>query len=260
MEPVAIIILKQQDPTNMIETLKQKMPLVFSYDTPTKEEWNKAFSFSTENIIFTKFERTESGFFAGANRNNGLKVAMEKFPNATHYFFFDGDRVPDNLDVKYIEQLLLSYDADCCLFTCEDGDNRAIRRTDIPHGMVDTGCMVSDFYSCGFIISRKACEKILNINNGNLFHPNFNGIWGEEDKFLGIQLDNLGFKTIFSNKPRLGGKPLTNADFVKNYNISLQRRINLMMQYGYPLRPFDKYERLTFINGKQVSIYIGDSL
>lgn len=261
MSPIAIVIIHRQNPEKIITALMPHMPIVLSYDTPTIEEWKNAEDIAKQypSVKITRFDRAESGFFAGANRNNGLLFAIKNYSDISHYFFFDGDRVPDELDVSYIENLLNQYAADCCLFTCKDGDKRAIARTELDYGIVDTGCMVSDFYSCGFVLSDKACKQILNINNGLLFHSEFNGIWGEEDKFLGIQLDNLGFKTIFSHKPLLGGKPLTNADLVTDYGISLQRRITLMQKYGYPMRPFDKYERLTFVNNIPISIYIGES-
>ena len=257
MNSVAIVILHHQDPSNMIVAIQSYFPIILSYDTPTDEEWKQAISLQSDNIKITRFDRNVEGFFAGANRNNGLLAAMKNYPKATHFFFFDGDRVPKDLDTNYIDELLQKYNADCCLFICENNDPRAIARTYKLHGLVDTGSMVSDFYSCGFVISKKACDRILSINNGYLFRPEFNGIWGEEDKFLGIQLDNEKFTTIFSSKPKLGGKPLTNADFVKDYSISLQRRIDLMRKFGYELRPFDKYIRLKIENNIPISVYIG---
>lgn len=260
MTPVAIIITRHQNPDPMVAALAPHLPVVISYDTPTPEEWADAEKLDASSLAvsITRFDRSVPGFFAGANRNAGLAAARKLYPQATHYFFFDGDRVPDVFDYFYIDRLLRDYNADCCLFTCKEGDTRPIRRAGQIHGVVDTGCMVSAFYSCGFVLSRTACEKVMAANDGALFHPAFNGIWGEEDKFLGIQLDNLGFKTIFSASPRLGGKALTDAQLVANYEISLQRRISLMQKYGYPLRPFDKYARLTYENGRPIAVYIGE--
>ena len=260
MTPVAIVITRNQNPESMVAALAPRMPIVISYDTPPKDEWAAAEKLAARfpSVGITRFDRSVPGFFAGANRNAGLNAARIFHPQATHYFFFDGDRVPDPFAYQYIDYLLRDYKADCCLFTCKEGDTRAIRRTDRIHGIVDTGCMVSAFYSCGFVLSRVACAKVMEANNGALFHPAFNGIWGEEDKFLGIQLDNLGFKTIFCASPRLGGKALTDAEQVPGYEISLQRRINLMQKYGYPLRPFDKYVRLVYENGAPASVYVGE--
>lgn len=200
------------------------------------------------------------GFYAGANRNYGLRSSYLKYGKTGYVLFLDGDRVPLGYSPAIIHDTLARYQADALLLTCLN-DNRAIAQSPLSDGPVDAGCLVSEFYSCGIVLTDGAISAIMELNGGELFHPAFNGHWGEEDKYLGIQLDALGFKTCFTNRIKLGGGTLGGMESHPDYGISLQTRMDLMRRNGYPIRNEDRYARLEKdTSGHIVKVYIGEGL
>lgn len=200
-----------------------------------------------------------AGFYAGANRNYGLRASYLKYGKTGYVLFLDGDRAPLGYSPAIIHDTLARYQADALLLTCLN-DSRAIARSPVPDGPVDAGCLVSEFYSCGVVLTDAAISAIMELNRGELFHPAFNGHWGEEDKYLGIQLDALGYKTCFTNRIKLGGGPLGGIESHPDYGVSLQTRVDLMRRNGYPIRNEDRYAHLeNDSSGQIIKVYIGDT-
>ncbi len=244
-----VIINKDQAPMDIPSVFFNESAVVVSYDAETCPEIPGAKS--------TALGAHPPGFYAGANRNHGLATSYHTYGKSGHVLFLDGDRVPDRYDPLLIAKTLAKYNADALLFTCHT-DPRAIARANVLDGLVDTGCLVSEFFSCGFVLSDKAIEAVIKENGGFLFHPAFDGHWGEEDKFLGIQLHNLGFKTCFTNAIKLGGGPLGEPRMHPDYRISLQTRINLMLENHYPMRHIDAYAHLENDGaGNVIKVYDG---
>lgn len=211
----------------------------------------------TPGAHVTFLENHPGGFHAGANRDNGLTASYTRYGMSGHVLFLDGDRIPYGYDPQIILRTLHKYGADALLLTCID-DNRSIAATPYMDGPVDAGCLVSEFYSCGFVLTDDAIRKVRALNGGRLFHPAFDGHWGEEDKYLGIQLHHLGLRTCFTRRIRLGGGPLGTPELHPDYAISLRTRINLMIENHYTMRNNEMYAHLEKAkDGTIIKIYDG---
>lgn len=230
-----VVIINRDQPAMPLSALPGEDRIVISYDAEHAPNVPGAYT--------TALGSHPPGFYAGANRNHGLLASYAKFGRSGHVLFLDGDRVPDNYSRECILGTLKKYGADALLLTCKD-DPRSIAHTAKMDGPVDAGCLVSEFFSCGFVLTDRAIEKVMAVNNGHLFDPAFNGHWGEEDKYLGIQLHNLGYRTCFTAHIKLGGGPLGGTIGRPDYGISLQTRINLMAANKYPIRHKDRYAHL----------------
>lgn len=229
----AVIISKNQNPTQLIRHLRGACNVTISFDG------DACCAPPNAHVVF--LPPHPPGFYAGANRDNGLVSSYAKFGRSGYVLFLDGDRIPYGFDSANVSVCMQRLGVDALLFTCLNGDERSIATTTEHEGVVDTGSMLSEFYSCGFILTDTAIEKIRALNNGRLFHSIFDGTWGEEDKYLGIQLDALGFRTGFTHSVRLGGNPPGNDLAHPEFAISLQKRFDLMAQNGYPLRPWNTH-------------------
>lgn len=244
-----IVIINKDQPPMSLAAFPSKDRITVSFDAEAPIE--------IPGVYTTALGAHAPGFYAGANRNHGLAASYTQFGKSGHVLFLDGDRTPDHYSESIITDTLKKYDADALLLTCKT-DPRSIAKSPLLDGPVDAGCLVSEFFSCGFVLTDRAIEGVCAENNGALFHPAFNGYWGEEDKYLGIQLENLGFKTCFTNAIRLGGGPLGDTIAREGYGISLQTRINLMRSKDYPMRNNDLYAHLEKDKtGKVIKVYDG---
>ena len=50
-----------------------------------------------------------------------------------------------------------------------------------------------------------AVRKLRELNGGRIFHPAFDGTWGDEDNFLADELGYSGFRIGYSTRVRLAG-------------------------------------------------------
>ena len=228
-----VIISKGQDPSPIIMHLDAASNVTVSFDG--------LFHHSLPCIYCTSLPAHPEGFYAGANRDNGLMASYKKFGRTGHVLFLDGDRTPKGFNSKDIIECMSRLSVDALLFTCECGDTRSIATTSEYEGPVDTGSLLSEFYSCGFVLTDNAIEKVRKVNGGRLFHPIFDGTWGEEDKYLGIQLDALGLRTGFTHAVRLGGDRPGNDQDHPEFVQSLQKRVDLMAKNGYAFRHWNAH-------------------
>ena len=174
------------------------------------------------------------GFLAGRMRDIGAEGVDDDI------LFLDGDKVPTGNIVSDIEKLKTNYDCICygVKGDLELSELREFMRADDVDGIVpwqkchapySCGC-----YSCGMWLSRDAVSKVRELNGGRIFHPDFDGTWGDEDNFLADELNFLGFRIGYSTHVRLSGafsNPVSKLDdFAKNFMKRLELRKKLLGQ------------------------------
>lgn len=201
---IVVINKDQQDFVKpMIDALCPAVPL-FVFDRCEPAEGCKY----VKNVSGT-------GFLAGKMRDLGAEGIDDDI------LFLDGDKVPQGDILADIEQLKSKYDCICYGvdgkhehsglrgFMLEDGKDDVVpwQKSGAPFA---TGC-----YSCGMWICRDGIRKLREINGGRIFHPDFDGTWGDEDNFVADELHYSGFRIGYSTHVRLGGQFGSCEDCVK---------------------------------------------
>lgn len=149
--------------------------------------------------------REGEGFLAGRMRDLGAQGIDDDI------LFLDGDKVPMGDILKDIESLKSSYACICYGIDgrLEHSEFRSFMREDGRTGTAEWqergfpyayGC-----YSCGMWIRKDAVRKLRGLNGGRIFHPAFDGTWGDEDNFVADELGYSGFRIGFSTRVRLAG-------------------------------------------------------
>ena len=147
-----------------------------------------------------------NGFLAGKMRDIGAAGIDDDI------LFLDGDKVPQGDIVSDIESLKTKYDCICYGIAGENEHSiyRGFMKEDDVDGIVPwqkngspfaTGC-----YSCGMWICRDGIRKLRELNGGRIFHPDFDGTWGDEDNFVADELHYSGFRIGYSTHVRLSGE------------------------------------------------------
>lgn len=145
------------------------------------------------------------GFLAGRMRDIGAEGIDDDI------LFLDGDKVPMGDVVADIERLKNKYDCICYGVESqyEDSELRRFMHVDDTDGIVpfqaESQAFAYGCYSCGIWISKEAVRKLRKLNGGRIFHPAFDGVWGDEDNFLADELHFSGFRIGFSTHVRLLG-------------------------------------------------------
>lgn len=146
------------------------------------------------------------GFLAGKMRDKGAEGIDDDI------LFIDGDKVPQGDIVSDIERLKHKYDCICYGIDgkYEHSGLRGFMKKDDVDDIVPwqkTGFpFASGCYSCGMWISREGIRKLRELNGGRIFHPAFDGVWGDEDNFVADELHYSGFRIGYSTHVRLGGE------------------------------------------------------
>lgn len=146
------------------------------------------------------------GFLAGRMRDLGAEGIDDDV------LFLDGDKVPQGNIVADIEKLKSKYDCICYGIDKESENStyRSFMKADDVDDIVPFQKNKMPFaygcYSCGMWLSRDAVRKLRELNGGRIFHPIFDGNWGDEDNFLADELYYSGFKIGYSTHVRLSGK------------------------------------------------------
>lgn len=135
------------------------------------------------------------GFLAGRMRDLGAA----HFGYTGPLLFLDGDRVPMGALPDYSA---FGYDAVCLL--CEQDERPWAGTGPIP--WVDFRNPHNYVYSCGIWLSQRAIDVARAACGGRIFHPAFDGAWGEEDRFLGDVLAATGLSIGYTDEPRLSGR------------------------------------------------------
>ena len=133
-------------------------------------------------------------------RNYGLKFTDSQ----SDVIFLDGDRyITSNSSFNKPE-------CDISLFTLEEDDYRNNMRNlegaEIDYMRDIYGRPVNFFYSCGLFIKRKAINKVLTFQKGELFSTELQDEWGVEDLYLGDVCYHLGLSCEINKNIRLHGR------------------------------------------------------
>lgn len=158
------------------------------------------------NGCIYKINSSGEGFLAGKMRDLGAESVDDDI------LFLDGDKVPQGDIVSDITRLKSKYDCICYGVDgyFENSEYRDFMKEDDVDGVIPfqrfghpfaSGC-----YSCGLWLSKDAVRKLRELNGGRIFHPAFDGRWGDEDNFLADELYYSGFKIGYSTHVRLSGK------------------------------------------------------
>lgn len=170
-----------------------------------------------------------TGFQAGRTRDEGAKVHGYE----EGILFLDGDRVPQG-DLPDFSAM--GYDA-ICLYA-EDDPRYYMEGV---HEATWYGVPFEDpcnyIYTLGIWLSPRAMKVLLEECDGRLFDADFDGKWGEEDRYIGDVLRIRGLTIGFSDEPRLAGKvgslePMKGAEFALNFIKRSQKRKLLLDKYG----------------------------
>lgn len=204
----------------MLSALRPSEPLfVFDRCTPVK---------LPNRIVNSSGE----GFLAGRMRDLGANGLDDDI------LFLDGDKIPQGDIVADIEKLKDKYDCICYGIAPENehSEFRGFMKNIDADGLVcfqerktnlAYGC-----YSCGMWICKDAIRKIRDLNGGRIFHPDFDGRWGDEDNFLADELNYLGFRIGYSTHVRLSGDFSDCRDkmdiYVENFAKRMMLRKNLL--------------------------------
>lgn len=168
------------------------------------------------------------GFLAGKMRDCGAYGVDDDI------LFLDGDKVPQGDIVSDIERLKGKYDCICYGISpeLENSEYRGFMKENDVDDMVpfqkDNGLFAFGCYSCGMWISKDAIRRLRELNGGRIFHPLFDGRWGDEDNFLADELHYSGFRIGYSTHVRLSGvfSDCRNKmdDFVHNFMCRVELR------------------------------------
>lgn len=176
----------------------------------------KALSPATPLFVFDRCEPIDGvnyklnidgdGFLAGRMRDIGAEGIDDDI------LFLDGDKIPQGDIVADIERLKDKYDSICYSIEGdkENSEYRSFMRNDGVDGIVPwqaTGFpYASGCYSCGLWLSRNIIRNVRELNGGRIFHPDFDGIWGDEDNFLADEINAVGGRIGYSTHVRLSGE------------------------------------------------------
>jgi hypothetical protein len=180
-----IIIISQNQASFVQEMLKQLqtqfpgVPRLFVLDRCTDATASILIEFK-EKIIENK---KGLGFLAGFSRDVGLD-----FLGVENTLFLDGDRIPVNFSRDKIEKGLDLYDI--CLISREKDIRSVFTDEFISNPVFKEN--ENYVYSCGISIRKEMINKVRDQQGGRLFHPAFDGVYGEEDGYLGDVVAYLG--------------------------------------------------------------------
>jgi hypothetical protein len=179
-----IIISKDQRESipAFIRALNEQLPTIprcWVIDKDTDESMPLLLSLNERAIE----QRAVKGFAAGACRDLGLSEM-----GVDDTFFFDGDRIPHGLTLKLVETALNTYDS--ALMRVERDYRTCFDDYFKPHPHF--GKLMNNFFSAALLLRDTLINRIQERQNSHLFHPEFNGAWGEEDRFLGDMVHAVG--------------------------------------------------------------------
>lgn len=146
-----------------------------------------------------------SGFLAGRMRDLGAEGIDDDI------LFLDGDKIPQGDIVADINRLKNKYDCICYGVgkNFENSEFRKFMLTDDIDDIVPFQKMNFPYaygcYSCGMWLSKNSIRNVRELNGGRIFHPAFDGYWGDEDNFLADELNAIGLRIGFSTHVRLSG-------------------------------------------------------
>lgn len=119
------------------------------------------------------------GFLAGRMRDKGLAAS-----GMHDTIFLDGDRIP-SMQFGYQEACKALAKYDLTLLPIKEGEFREWFQDECFVDNKHYGEWGNDFFTCGLIARKSALESLTKSQDGLLFVKDFDGQFGEEDRYLG---------------------------------------------------------------------------
>lgn len=146
------------------------------------------------------FYENSTRWLAGKIRNIGIEGIN------TDILFFDEDKIPSENPIPLINSLKTKYDVIVFLPDSIDPRKRKLNLSKPNDFVPITNYGLNNFiYTCGIYLNKSVINTVRRLNNGNLFHPAFDGIWGGEDDFLGDEIIASGYKVGYITTITLNG-------------------------------------------------------
>lgn len=178
----------------------------------------------------------DSVFMAGYARDIGAERIDDDI------LFLDQDKVPTENPENKINELKDKYD--CIIFYLKENDPRLLHTK--WEGIKPTRYIIepekehdyipwttyaeprNGVYTAGIWLSKKVLPEIRELNQGRIFNSNFDGNWGEEDRFLGDELAILGYRIGYIRDIRLQYSGVSNSmDKMDEFSINFGKRLQL---------------------------------
>lgn len=167
----------------------------------------------------------DDGFYAGQCRDVGAEGLDDDI------LFLDGDKLMSASPYETIRRL--GDDNAVILFGCETDKREWIFSGERPpigyYGNPHNG-----FCTCGIWLRQDFINDVREMNGGRIFHPIFDCLYGEEDRYLGDQCIALGYKAIGAGADViLSGKisgitSNRNREFNQNFANRIMLRSNII--------------------------------
>lgn len=187
------------------------------------------FQLTPNMIVNTKGK----GFLAGKMRD----IGAAEFGN-DDILFLDGDKIPLG-DIPNID----STKYDCVIFPCEEQEDirKSVFKDEFGIIEPDTNPIsnfANVFYTCGIFYSKRLIKRFRELNEGRIFHPAFDGHWGEEDRWNGDIINFEQFNAAYSQQMKLSGtlgychldtvhKEQGSGNTLEDFSINMYTRVNL---------------------------------
>lgn len=170
------------------------------------------------------------GFCAGTVRNAGFKLTNP----LNDVLFLDGDRIPNNLNIERINQMVYYFDIS---MMSHESDSRKWF-SNVPTINKSYRRFNNDVWSSALLIRRTALNKISNIiGDNNIFDPVFDGNWGCEDEYLGDVAVHLNMTCGgFPNFIYVDGHTTSAITTSEEYIQQVNKRNNLKANLNTPIR------------------------
>jgi len=179
---------------------------------------------SGETVVTNKEGR---GFLAGKMRDIGLDEVLKG--DYDEVVFLDGDRIPQNISDNIINEEMQN--SDCIIFHRDlpEIDEQYFKLLNVPR-------IVTQVYSAGLCVKTKFLKMIRSkCPSKRCFNPVFDGEWGFEDYFFGLELFLLGAR-IEKSSIRISGSYEPEEEKLKrltiNYNKFRYMRDRLYENYS----------------------------
>jgi len=144
------------------------------------------------------FNFNGEGFLAGRMRDLGAINFYDE-----DILFLDGDKVPIG-NLHALEDMLF----DCVLLGIKDDPRKdyfdgTTHQINLPE---DPKIQINGCYSCGILYRKNLIKRFREINKGRIFHPCFDGTWGDEDSWNGDIMNIEGWKVGCTSEVILSGE------------------------------------------------------
>ena len=163
---IVIITKDQPEFVPIFEEFLRGYEHLYVIDRPTKD-----YPSSIPAIV----NKAGDGFLAGRMRDLGATVFAGE-----DILFLDGDKVPLG-DLKSVENAPF----DCVLLGVHDDTRKYFDGTTHSITLPPIEYQGNGCYTCGILYRAPLIDTFRRYNRGRIFHPVFDGTWGEEDTWNG---------------------------------------------------------------------------